>query len=496
MSKDKCINEIAMVSVVKRSTHEIIKHHQLDKGSEINIHEIQISKGLNSDLHVSSTKGIMKHLHSVHPISRPDLFTRTLINNNTNIKKTSVFIEEEKYIREENGFKVKRKRKYMCTSIFQTNEVEKKSELKRNCIIGLQENERSILDIVHPLPEENQMIDEENLNDQRNKNEQFLTLEEYLHSEQSSILQNILNELRNSNIDKWSAKLIEDLYPGLLTMGTTLMEEGTVKELNIVCMELHCFTSQNWASSNMVKAEIVNSIVKAFSGVNTVEVECRKRKVFNPESLITYCVNYIKSNEFPKEHIQIPIASLWQIQNKNNWYNNTTIPMHCYMPSDGKTKVETIEFFSYPEYSIKRNQLEFRTFDFTHILTNLRTQILTRGFDYCKKEHFKYFSLKKPGLLSLALVFEKTDQQNAFTAMQMFNYDVECFMRENKFEETAEFICLVRNWHDACNRHGLCADTRVKYLTEMHKFLTEGINFNSVPFQYPGRYIKGITWQT
>ena len=117
--------------------------------------------------------------------------------------------------------------------------------------------------------------------------------------------------------------------------------------------------------------------------------------------------------------------------------------------------METLEFFSYPEYSIKRNQLEFRTFDFTHILTNLQTQILTRGFDYCKKEHFEYLSLKKPGLLSLVLVFEKTDQQNAFTAMQMFNYDVECFMCENKFKETAEFICLVRNWHDACNRCGL-----------------------------------------
>ena len=151
-------------------------------------------------------------------------------------------IEEEKYICKEDSFKVKRKRKYMCTSIFQTNEVEKKSELKRNHIIDLQENESSILDIVCPLPEENQMIEEDNLNDQRNENEQFLTLEEYLCSKQSSILQNILNELRNSNVDKWSAKTIEDLYPCLLTMGTALMEEATVKELNIICMELCCFT--------------------------------------------------------------------------------------------------------------------------------------------------------------------------------------------------------------------------------------------------------------
>ena len=30
----------------------------------------------------------------------------------------------------------------------------------------------------------------------------------------------------------------------------------------------------------------------------------------------------------------------------------------------------------------------------------------------------------------------------------------------------------------------------------MHKFLIKGVNFNAVPFQYPGRYIKGLTWQT
>ena len=30
----------------------------------------------------------------------------------------------------------------------------------------------------------------------------------------------------------------------------------------------------------------------------------------------------------------------------------------------------------------------------------------------------------------------------------------------------------------------------------MHEFLTRDINFDAVPFQYPGRYIKGLTWQT
>ena len=69
-------------------------------------------------------------------------------------------------------------------------------------------------------------------------------------------------------------------------------------------------------------------------------------------------------------------------------------------------------------------------------------------------------------------------------------------MEQKGYTETATFIKWIRNWHDACNRRGLSADTRVQYLTDMYSFLVQGINFNSVPFQFPDRYIRGMTWQT
>ena len=34
------------------------------------------------------------------------------------------------------------------------------------------------------------------------------------------------------------------------------------------------------------------------------------------------------------------------------------------------------------------------------------------------------------------------------------------------------------------------------YLNDLHEFLTKDINFNAVPFQFPDRYIRGMTWQT
>ena len=115
----------------------------------------------------------------------------------------------------------------------------------------------------------------------------------------------------------------------------------------------------------------------------------------------------MKNNSFPKELIQIPLASLWQIEHRHEWFGRATVPLKCYVPTSTQGKIQTIDFFSYPEFCHTRNQLEFRTFDFTHVLTNLRTQILTWGLEYCKREHFEHLSIHKPGLLSLALVFEK-----------------------------------------------------------------------------------------
>ena len=58
-------------------------------------------------------------------------------------------------------------------------------------------------------------------------------------------------------------------------------------------------------------------------------------------------------------------------------------------------------------------------------------------------------------------MFDRIDMQNAFTAMRMFHYNVERWMKDKGYFETAKFIKLVRNWHDACNRRGLTADTHV-----------------------------------
>ena len=244
-----------------------------------------------------------------------------------------------------------------------------------------------------------------------------------------------------------------------------------------------------------MKAENVNHIISAFGGRKadiTQTAKC-KEKLYQPDTLLYITLVRLKSEEFPIEHMQIPLATVIQMRNINDWYAKCTMQLKIPVPQEDIRKPpKIVELFSYPEFSCERNQLEPRTFDFTHT----RCQILTRGFDYCKKEHFEELCKDKPVILSIALVFDKIDMQNAFTAMCMINYSVQQWMEQKGYTETATFIKLIRNWHDACNRRRLSADTHVQYLTDMYSFLVQGINFNSVPFQFPDRYIRGMMWQT
>ena len=148
-----------------------------------------------------------------------------------------------------------------------------------------------MLDVVRPGYANGNEEDEEAddiVNGQDPQNNTPISLEDYLKSDNSSLLQNILNELHNVNAKKWEGKSIDDLFPNFLTYGQVLMEETTVKKVNIIVMELRCSTWHVWCSSNMIKAEIVNEIVKAFGSNRTVIVEKHTKKTFNPES--GYCM--------------------------------------------------------------------------------------------------------------------------------------------------------------------------------------------------------------
>ena len=102
----------------------------------------------------------------------------------------------------------------------------------------------------------------------------------------------------------------------------------------------------------------------------------------------------------------------------------------------------------------------------------------------------------KPELLSRPLVFDNIDQQNAYSAITMFSKEVESFLERRGHVESANFVCLVRKWHSACDTRGLCTDLRVTCLHNMFVFLTKYMSFNCFPFPLTGRYWRKMPIQT
>ena len=78
---------------------------------------LHIEKGSNNELHVSTTDGKMQYVHSVHPLSHPDLYHKSQVDLSYKSDNEYVLCEN-KYACKDTGEKVKRLRKYKFTSVF------------------------------------------------------------------------------------------------------------------------------------------------------------------------------------------------------------------------------------------------------------------------------------------------------------------------------------------------------------------------------------------
>ena len=372
-----------------------------------------------------------------------------------------------------------------------------KSNIKKKRIVGMLDNEQNILHLLH---RETVVQICEDIEDMQEDPMSTDLLAHVLLNPICTLLTDIVKQLQYFDPSKWGCTGIEDVFPSLLTNGRNLFSSCMLKELNIICKTLEHHTDRSWYPQGAVKSTHVNNIVKAFGGNMYVEEGTRRqRKMMNPETLKSLAKKILMGTDFETSKLQIPVGTLLARRHKADWFRRSTIDPSVYVPCfdapAGRTG-ETLHLFSYPEKMNDEPLPMFRTFDYTHILTNMRSHILSRGYDFCPKEDFEWIVENTSGVLSRYMVEYKMDGQNAFSAMKMFGADVTQCLEENGFTESAHFVNLVRNWHNACDERGLSADLRVSHLADMYKFLTKDINFWSVPFQFSSRYIRGMTWQT
>ena len=96
------------------------------------------------------------------------------------------------------------------------------------------------------------------------------------------------------------------------------------------------------------------------------------------------CRKQILSNDYAIQALQISYARV-----------TATIPQRLAGKPD-----EQFELFCYPEFNAVRNQVEPRTLDYSHILTNMRSHISTKRYDFYPKEHFFQLCEECPDILS------------------------------------------------------------------------------------------------
>ena len=338
---------------------------------------------------------------------------------------------------------------------------------RRKQITGLTDSEKSIVhlldnEIIRSLQDDlgEQIFCEEseitNAGDELDYEKELLKLA--LHHSEVNLLNEVVQDLRETNESKWRNLTPEDLYPAILTDASSINKKFTTLEIIQIGKTLEQRTGCKFCKATVTKAVNANSIAQAFLGEGFIDIPTKKTKASKSfPSLQKLAKQILLSEDYKLLQLQISLANALHRERREDWFEKSPIYMWGYIPHVWEEHT-MIKFFSYPEYSSERKQIEFRTLDYTHILTNMKTHILTKGYDFCKKEHFQELACLNPNLLSRPLVFDNINQQNAYSAKLMFSKKVEEFMR-GRHLETAVFIKLIREWHSACGTQGIRADT-------------------------------------
>ena len=136
---------------------------------------------------------------------------------------------------------------------------------------------------------------------------------------------------------------------------------------------------------------------------------------FQPETLFKIYHKFVTSKQYPKEYLAASVCQISHLDSVRRW--ESRIPRTIDIPFLEDQHI----IFNYPEFSAERNQIEMRTFDYTHILNNLRYHICNKGFTGVSTKAFVNVSKVNHDVLPLALVEDKLDRQNCKLSQRFFS---------------------------------------------------------------------------
>ena len=301
-----------------------------------------------------------------------------------------------------------------------------------------------------------------------------------------NILHDILLELKKcGRKDIWKVISPRMLFKYYLADAEAIASSFIHAELNCINRVFKETTGQYLFKTNVNKNTKVNKICAKFGDMSEVHQQ-QSTSYRNLKSLHNMALKIVSSGDVPKPVIAVSIARIKYTLDYPTWITKFTTPSEIFI----NHRNETFKCFSFPEYSEKRNQIEARTLDPTHLMTNLRAHACRKGFQFFNNESFIRVSDVNKNLLSKAMIKHVLDQQNAEIAKCIFSKEVESIMLKNGNTNEAKFIKLVWDWYEACDERGIHPNKRVNRWINMHNFLLTNVDFCDFP--PPGTHIKGI----
>ena len=137
--------------------------------------------------------------------------------------------------------------------------------------------------------------------------------------------------------------------------------------------------------------------------------------------LLEIVKKFILTSKYPKDFLAAQLCKITHEECLTKWQNSSTVPFKIFLPFVN----EYHSIFNFPEKSLQRCQLEMCTFDYSHILNNLRFHICNKGFDNVRTEAFLQVSDMDHDVLPRAVVEMKLDRQNCLLSKCFFSEDVQ-----------------------------------------------------------------------
>ena len=295
-----------------------------------------------------------------------------------------------------------------------------------------------------------------------------------------SCIKRILSGLKKlNNKHNWNQHNVNSFLENYLKSKSSiaklfLYEMDVINEEVMSCFGKEIFQKKDGKSVRIDKmARQLKKIPQLFE-YSTTEEEGNE---MNPANLMDIVRNYIMHKNYPKDFLAAQLCKLNHEEYVTQWENRSTVPVNIYLPFIDKHHI----IFNYPELHQDRDQLEMRTFDYTHILNNLRYHICNKGYDTVSRDAFLKVSDIDHDVLPRAVVELKLDRQNCLLSQRFFSEEVQKILTMCNHVSEANFVELVRNWYKACDERGMAVNQRLTHLNSMYEYLCSLMYMNHYP---------------